>query len=102
MPCFTVCRFGPFGRFQIADVIDQMLPQIISNMEDDFEQTRLVCSCVLEALLRLYPEGFQGGFENYNRLHTLYPELLKRLDDNSDAVRQVAIKVRLPTTALAG
>lgn len=55
-----------------------------------------MCCCVLEALLRLYPEGFQGGFECYNRLHTLYPELLKRMDDNSDDVRQVAIRVSLP------
>lgn len=80
-------------------MVDQILPQIVSNMEDDFEQTRLVCCCVLEALLRLYPEGFQGGFENYNRLHKLYPELLKRMDDNSDDVRQVAIKVGAPPLA---
>ena len=32
-----------------------------------------------------------GDFARYDRLHKLYSELLKRLDDNSDAVRCVCV-----------
>jgi dynein assembly factor 5 len=42
---------------------------------------------VIERLLTVYAEGFTEDYGAYDRLHTLYPELIRRLDDNSDAIR---------------
>lgn len=59
-----------------------LLPQATSLLEDDVRTTRLITCRVLQRILeicgtRLHPDT----------LHTMYMELLKRLDDSSDEIR---------------
>jgi len=77
-----------------ADVdgsISAVLPQLVSLLDDPYEETRLVICRVVEQLLRVYPQTFNHNYESYDRLHSLYPELLKRMDDNSDEIRLVSL-----------
>lgn len=78
------------GLVKAADLegsIAAMLPPLISCLDDEYEETRGVVCRVLEQLLTVFQEGFTTDYAAYDRLHSLYPELLKRLDDNSDAIR---------------
>lgn len=70
-------------------------------MDDDNQSTRLVSCKVLRAILLYKPKSLEGmlyskylvdnnyviGFNLVDKLHTLYCDLLKRLDDSSDDVR---------------
>jgi len=78
------------GLVKDADLkgsIAAMLPPLVSCLDDEYEETRGVVCKVLEQLLTVYSDGFTEDYAAYDRLHSLYPELLKRLDDNSDAIR---------------
>ena len=68
-------------------VVDKLLPQVVAGLEDDFEQTRLVMCQVLEKILVVFSLNFKGSDPAFDRLHQVYPQLLKRLDDNDDAIR---------------
>merc|ERR1712110_140306 len=43
----------------------------------------------------VYPDTYTVGYDGYDRLHSLYPELLKRLDDSSDAIRMTVLQTWL-------
>jgi len=71
---------------------DELLPQLIACMDDDYEETRHVCCCIVEVLLSRYPRVFaRSDSTGFDRLHKIYPELIKRLDDSSDGVRTAAL-----------
>eukprot|EP00039_Didymoeca_costata_P005825 m.85011 g.85011 ORF g.85011 m.85011 type:complete len:869 (-) comp12991_c0_seq1:13-2619(-) len=76
----------------VDSAIPTILPHMVACLDDDLEQTRLVVCRVLERLLLNHPTCFTKDYEAYDRLHTLYPELLKRLDDNNDTVRLTALQ----------
>ena len=62
--------------------MEELLTQLRSTLEDDSKDTRLI-SC--RVLLHLF--STVGRDLDQDRLHNLYPDLLKRLDDSSDDIR---------------
>eukprot|EP00037_Helgoeca_nana_P016078 m.150830 g.150830 ORF g.150830 m.150830 type:complete len:843 (+) comp23328_c0_seq2:174-2702(+) len=79
----------------LGDVVAAMLPHIVSLMDDDSEDTRLIACRVAEQVVRTHRDGFTADFAGYDQMHSLYPELLKRLDDNSDPIRLASLKAWL-------
>ncbi|XP_014783487.1 dynein axonemal assembly factor 5 [Octopus bimaculoides] len=67
-------------------VSSELLPQILSSMEDDNKSTRLISCRVLTRLLENMTACQQI---DYDTLHKIYPHLLKRLDDACDDIRVV-------------
>ena len=67
------------------DVVEDVLLQLQSTLDDDLSDTRLLTCRVLRRLLTLV-----GRSVDQDRLHNLYPCLLKRLDDSNDDVRRAA------------
>ena len=61
---------------------EELITQITSTMDEDNKSTRLI-SC------RVMTRTFDtlGRSLDQDRLHNMYPDLLKRLDDSSDEVR---------------
>eukprot|EP00035_Acanthoeca_spectabilis_P038872 m.57037 g.57037 ORF g.57037 m.57037 type:complete len:852 (+) comp9334_c0_seq1:395-2950(+) len=95
-----MCLWALFqAGFVTSDVLDAvvaaMLPHIVSLMDDDSEDTRLIACRVAEYVLRTHRDGFTADYAGYDKLHSLYPELLKRLDDNSDPIRLASLKAWL-------
>ncbi|XP_064394922.1 dynein axonemal assembly factor 5-like [Halichondria panicea] len=70
------------AREQLDSFMSQLMPKVISCLDDDNRSTRLVTSQVLQLLLLTNPPSI-----TVNVLHTLYSDLLKRLDDSSDEIR---------------
>jgi dynein assembly factor 5 len=70
---------------QLLDVMEELLTQLRSTLEDDNRDTRLL-SCRI--LIHLFTTV--GRRLDQDRLHNIYPDLLKRLDDGSDDVRVAA------------
>ena len=87
--CIAVDSGGwPLHRsvfFQLESVSDTLLTQILTTMDDDNKSTRLI-SC--RTLTRTF--DLLGSRLDQDRLHNLYPDLLKRMDDSSDEIRVVA------------
>jgi len=94
--CFwALLRSGLVKQEHYAKTIALLLPQVQSCVDDEYPETRMTFCKILEMLLLAYPEGFNGGYESYDRLHILYPDLLKRLDDNDDVIRLVVLRTWL-------
>ncbi|CAB3999599.1 dynein assembly factor 5, axonemal-like, partial [Paramuricea clavata] len=70
--------------------LKDLLTQIISCLDDHSPTTRSITSQVLEKLLTLCKDHY-----NVDLLHSLYPELLKRMDDSSDEIRVFVTKTLL-------
>ena len=66
----------------MAEVSDDLLTRMRSTMEDDNKSTRLVTVRVLGHLFTLL-----GNSLDQDKLHNMYPDLLKRMDDSSDDIR---------------
>lgn len=84
---WALLQSGLVQEVHLRGSIAKLLPPLVSCLDDEYEETRGVVCKVVEQLLRVFRLGFTEDFAAYDRLHTLYPELLKRLDDNSDAIR---------------
>ena len=67
---------------QLFEVSEDLVTQMRSSMEDDNKSTRLVTCRVLGHIFRIL-----GSRLDQDRLHNMYPDLLKRLDDSSDDIR---------------
>lgn len=79
----------------------RVVVQVLSCLDDDNQSTRLVSCKVLRAMLLYKPKSLDGWFDTIStanlfiriifavvdKLHTIYCDLLKRLDDSSDDVR---------------
>ena len=73
----------PLTGSLLAPHFETALPLLTSCLDDDNTETRLLtCGMLAVALDRLGAGRITDGWTR-----TLYPELLKRLDDASDAVR---------------
>ena len=93
--------------------------QLMTTLEDHAVEARLVSVRVVEEIFRLHGALFTGkrstgggdrvllqaeapadpftaatavNYETWDRLHKLYPDLLRRLDDSDDTVRQMACR----------
>lgn len=73
---------------QLLSVVDELLTQMRSTLDDDGRETRLVSCQVLSRIFDLVGDRLHED----HRLYNLYPDLLKRLDDSSDDVRIEATK----------
>ena len=73
-------------------VIDELLPQLMATLQDDSKNTRIL-TCRL--LIRLLEKLSNIEPPNYDLLHSIYPNLLTRLDDSEDDVRLMATNVFL-------
>jgi len=60
---------------------------MLASMDDDNKSTRLVSCRVMTRTFDL-----AGSTVNQDRLHNMYLELLKRLDDSSDEIRLTVSK----------
>ncbi|CAH3199000.1 unnamed protein product [Porites evermanni] len=73
-----------------AQVMKDLLTQLITCLDDHNQTTRLVTCKALQRLLVSCKDTF-----NVDMLHQIYPELLKRMDDSSDEIRVVVTKTFL-------
>lgn len=64
--------------------------QLRAMLEDDNKTTRLTACRATSRVLQLAGSSLECG-----RLHNMYPDLLKRLDDSSDEVRVAACQTFL-------
>jgi len=80
-------------------VIEGLLTQLLSTLEDDLSDTRLLSCRVLRQLFLHHsgavdqssgdPGDHVSGLDQ-DRLHRIYPDLLRRLDDGCNDVRIAA------------
>ena len=76
--------------FQLEPVLDKFITQMLSLMDDDNKGTRLVACRVMTRTFDLC-----GSLIDQDRLHNMYLELLKRLDDSNDEIRVTVSKTFL-------
>ncbi|OUM70216.1 hypothetical protein PIROE2DRAFT_37495, partial [Piromyces sp. E2] len=73
----------------IEDVMEkELLPVLISCLEDDDVNTR---ENVLKIFIKLFHKDYCGAY-NAELFKKIYPELLKRMDDASDVIRDQTAK----------
>ncbi|XP_073504143.1 dynein axonemal assembly factor 5 [Phyllobates terribilis] len=72
---------------EVLQVHDVLMPPVLSTLEEDSKTSRLVSCRIIKALL-----GICGPHLDPDKLNTIYPEIVKRLDDASDEVRITAAK----------
>lgn len=87
----SLCNHGAVTAADVGQFVDPLIPLLLAALDDDFEPTRLFACHLTRSLLTLGADSFQGDYARYERLHKLYTDLLKRLDDNSDAVRVASL-----------
>ncbi len=68
-------------------MLDDLVTQLRSMLEDDNKQTRLVTCRVLT---KIFCEVGQSCDQDF--LHNMYPDFLKRLDDSCDDIRVAMCK----------
>ena len=76
------CNVACCHPSQLLDVMEELMTQLRSTLEDDNMSTRLVTCRVMTRILSTV-----GTSLDDHRLHNMYPDLLKRLDDSNDDVR---------------
>ncbi|XP_077979793.1 dynein axonemal assembly factor 5-like [Glandiceps talaboti] len=84
---WALFQSGLLTNDKLITILDELLTQLISLLEDDVKTTRLVTCRVLQKLLTVCRESFDP-----DRLHKMYMELLKRMDDSSDEIRKAVAK----------
>eukprot|EP00049_Salpingoeca_infusionum_P015144 m.290894 g.290894 ORF g.290894 m.290894 type:complete len:854 (+) comp15821_c0_seq2:292-2853(+) len=80
----------------LREPMTELEPLLISLMEDESVQTRLITMQTLQLLIPLYKPAFIGSYAGYDLLHQLYPALLKRLDDSNNDVRLEVCRCFIP------
>ncbi|KAK0056558.1 dynein assembly factor 5 axonemal [Biomphalaria pfeifferi] len=89
--CFwALLQSGVLTKEKMKPVVEATLTQLLTLIEDDNKTTRLVSCRVLTRLFDL-----MGTVLGQDRLHNMYPELLKRLDDSNDEIRLTVTKTLL-------
>ncbi|XP_041473460.1 dynein assembly factor 5, axonemal-like [Lytechinus variegatus] len=73
---------------QLDSIMDDLQVQLLTLLEDDSRSTRLITVRILQKILTVC------GSTTFDpeRLHQVYMELLKRLDDSSDEIRVAVAK----------
>uniref|UniRef100_A0A673VQL2 Dynein axonemal assembly factor 5 n=1 Tax=Salmo trutta TaxID=8032 RepID=A0A673VQL2_SALTR len=78
---------GAIPPSQLLAVEERLSPQVLSALEEDSQLSRLLACRSLSTLLKLI-----GPSLHPDALNNIYPEVLKRLDDSSEEVRDVALR----------
>ncbi|XP_038066344.1 dynein assembly factor 5, axonemal-like isoform X2 [Patiria miniata] len=84
---WALLQSGLLTAEQVSSVMDDLQTQLTSLLEDDSRSTRLITCRVFRKILALCGATFDP-----DRLHTMYMELLKRMDDSSDEIRVAVAK----------
>ncbi|XP_062607964.1 dynein axonemal assembly factor 5-like [Saccostrea cucullata] len=87
---WALLQSGVLSKEMLSSVVEDLLTQMITTLDDDNKSTRLICCRVMTRLFDL-----MGAELGQDRLHNMYPDLLKRLDDSSDEVRVTVSKTFL-------
>jgi len=82
---YSLARRGLLRPAALSAVRGELLPVLQGALSDDDAGTRMLATQAMACLLRL-----QAGRLDGDAVRALYVELLKRLDDSSDAVRVAA------------
>jgi hypothetical protein len=82
---YSLARRGLLRPAALSAVLGELLPVLRGALSDDDAGTRMLATQAMACLLRL-----QAGRLDGDAVRALYVELLKRLDDSSDAVRVAA------------
>ncbi len=67
--------------------MDELLPHLNTLLEEDVASTRLITCRIIQKILAICGSTFHP-----DRLHAMYMELLKRLDDSNDEIRVAVSK----------
>jgi dynein assembly factor 5 len=70
------------------EILDELAKTILTCLDDDNKSTRLYACNIFLNILCNYGQSYDN-----DKLHRLYPEFIKRLDDQSDDIRHEIIKV---------
>lgn len=89
---WSLFQCGCISDEDLMKIIDELLPQLMTTLQDDNKNTRLL-TCRL--LIRLLEKLSCIEPPNYDMLHSIYPHLLTRLDDNEDDIRLMVTNVFL-------
>ncbi|XP_033749456.1 dynein assembly factor 5, axonemal-like [Pecten maximus] len=87
---WALLQSGLLTQEKLAPVVEDLLTQMITAMDDSNKSTRLIACRVMTRLFEL-----SGPSLELDRLHNMYPELLKRLDDSDDEIRITVAKTWL-------
>ncbi|XP_045213202.2 dynein axonemal assembly factor 5-like [Mercenaria mercenaria] len=87
---WALLQSGVLTKEKLEPVLDNVITQMLACMDDDNKGTRLVACRVMTRTFDL-----AGANINQDRLHNMYLELLKRLDDSSDEIRLTVAKTFL-------
>ncbi|CAL1545836.1 unnamed protein product [Lymnaea stagnalis] len=87
---WALLQSGVLTKEKLDPVVESVLTQLITLIEDDNKTTRLISCRVMTRVFDL-----MGTDLGQDRLHNIYPELLKRLDDSSDEIRLTMTKTLL-------
>jgi len=80
--CYAMLKAGAVRVDTLYKVAPELVPLIVSHLDDhDTSPRHIGCLCLTVIFERL-----KGAFGD-QAIHEMYPKLLKRLDDSSDAVR---------------
>jgi dynein assembly factor 5 len=80
--CYAMLKAGAVRVDTLYKVAPELVPLITSHLDDhDTSPRHIGCLCLTVVFERL-----KGAFGD-QAIHEMYPKLLKRLDDSSDAVR---------------
>ena len=77
-----ICLLVLFVFTQANSITDDLQPHLNTLLEEDVVSTRLITCRIIQKLLSICGSTFHP-----DRLHTMYMELLKRLDDSNDEIR---------------
>ncbi|XP_033630139.1 dynein assembly factor 5, axonemal-like [Asterias rubens] len=84
---WALLQSGLLTAEQVSSVIGELQTQLTSLLEDGSRSTRLITCRVIQRILALCGSTFDP-----DRLHTMYMELLKRMDDSSNEIRIAVAK----------
>merc|ERR1719353_2533059 len=77
------------GANEVRSLINEILPTLKMVLDDSWSpDNRLIATLVLHGLLSAIARGDAMADLDGEVLRDVYPELLKRLDDSNDAIRQ--------------
>lgn len=83
----SLLRAGSVSREVLFTVAGELVPAVVSNMDDSEAVPRQLCCFCLEILFT----RLKGAFGD-DSIHQIYPKLLKRLDDSDDSIRKAVCK----------
>ncbi|XP_077411849.1 dynein axonemal assembly factor 5 [Vanacampus margaritifer] len=72
---------------QLLCMEEKLSPQVLSSLDEDSPMSRLLACRTLSTILKLVASSLRE-----ESLNKIYPELVKRLDDNSEDVRREALQ----------